>query len=57
MPPVSGPAWPILTVTGVVGGRGGRGGLGRFGLLRFFLAAAVDGDERGGDERQAELVR
>ncbi len=29
---------------------------GRFGLLRLFLAAAVDGEQRGRDERQAELV-
>ena len=58
MPPVSGPAWPILTVTTSSTGAPGGGGLGRFGgLLRFFLAAAVDGDERGRDERQAELAR
>ena len=38
-------------------GRGG-GGLRRFGgLLRFFLTAAVNGDERGRDEGQAELAR
>ena len=56
MPPVSGPAWPILTVTVSLGGRG-RGAVGGFGrLLRLFLAAAVEGDERGGDERQAELA-
>jgi hypothetical protein len=43
-----------------LGGRRGRRG--RFGLrgrrlLRFFLAAAVDADDRGGDERQADVSR
>ena len=36
------------------GWRGGRGGRRVRGLLRLFLAAAVDGHQRCGDERQAE---
>ena len=57
MPPVSGPAWPIFTVTvSSAGAAAGGGGLRRFGLLGLFLAAAVSGDERGRDEGQAELV-
>ena len=37
-------------------GARGSGLRGFRGLLRLFLAAAVDGDERGRDERQAELA-
>ena len=48
MPPVSGPAWPIFTTTTSSAGAASAA-FGRFGLLRFFLAAAVDGDERGRD--------
>ena len=55
MPPVSGPAWPILTVT-VSSAGGGRGSLRGFGFFRFFLAATIEGYERGRDQRQAELT-
>ena len=41
---------------GFLGGGGGAPAFGRFGLLGFFLAATVNGYERGRNQRQAERM-